>query len=131
MPRITWPLHRGRPRISIDVVLAGGQTRPLELLADTGAGTASSRFELILLESDCRRFGGQDASPVGLGGAYAGTFPLCDVRVCLPALAFDEEVSVVGVPSIPAGFGGLACFRFLNRFDYGNFGNPAQFGLER
>ena len=29
------------------------------------------------------------------------------------------------------GFKGVAGFRFLNRFDYGNFGNPAQFGLER
>jgi hypothetical protein len=25
---------------------------------------------------------------------------------------------------------GLACFRFLNRFTYGNFGAPERFGLE-
>ena len=24
----------------------------------------------------------------------------------------------------------LACFAFLNRFTYGNFGDPSQFGLE-
>jgi hypothetical protein len=27
-------------------------------------------------------------------------------------------------------FDGIACFRFLNRFTYGNFGDPGQFGLE-
>jgi hypothetical protein len=37
----------------------------------------------------------------------------------------------VAVPVVPEGFQGTAGFRFLNRFDYGNFGNPAQFGLER
>ncbi|HUY31727.1 MAG TPA: hypothetical protein VMV69_03030 [Pirellulales bacterium] len=30
----------------------------------------------------------------------------------------------------PAGFDGVACFGFLNRFTYGNFGDPHQFGLE-
>jgi hypothetical protein len=34
------------------------------------------------------------------------------------------------VPAYPVGFGGIACFRFLNRFTYGNFGDPNQFGLE-
>ena len=31
----------------------------------------------------------------------------------------------------PAGFDGIACFGFLNLFTYGNFGDPALFGLER
>jgi hypothetical protein len=34
------------------------------------------------------------------------------------------------VPANPQGFEGIAGFRFLNRFTYGNFGNPAEFGLE-
>jgi hypothetical protein len=50
--------------------------------------------------------------------------------VRLPALGFDEIVRVVGVPSVPAGFDGLACFAFLDRFTYSNFGDPDQFGLE-
>jgi hypothetical protein len=29
-----------------------------------------------------------------------------------------------------ADFDGLACFRFLNRFGYGNFRDPGVFGLE-
>jgi hypothetical protein len=36
----------------------------------------------------------------------------------------------VGVRSVPAGFDGIACFAFLDRFTYGNFGDPGQFGLE-
>jgi hypothetical protein len=35
------------------------------------------------------------------------------------------------VDAVPDGFRGVAGFRLLKRFDYGNFGNPAQFGLER
>jgi hypothetical protein len=31
---------------------------------------------------------------------------------------------------VPRPFDGIACFRFLNRFTYGNFGDPNQFGLE-
>jgi hypothetical protein len=50
--------------------------------------------------------------------------------VQLPALGFAQHLRVVGVPSVPAGFDGLACFGFLNRFQYGNFGDPGVFGLE-
>jgi len=32
--------------------------------------------------------------------------------------------------AFPPGFDGTACFGFLNRFTYGNFGDPGQFGLE-
>ena len=42
----------------------------------------------------------------------------------------DEQVRAVGVPSLPAGLEGMACFRFLCRFTYGNFGRSDQFGLE-
>jgi hypothetical protein len=37
---------------------------------------------------------------------------------------------VVGVPAAPVGFEGVACFRFVNRFQYGNFGDFGVFGLE-
>jgi hypothetical protein len=53
------------------------------------------------------------------------------LRVRIPTLGFDQEVRAAGVPSIPAGFDGIACFAFLDRFTYGNFGDPDQFGLER
>jgi hypothetical protein len=36
----------------------------------------------------------------------------------------------VGVPNAPKGLDGIAGFRFLNRFTYGNFGNALEFGLE-
>jgi hypothetical protein len=36
----------------------------------------------------------------------------------------------VGVAACSQGFNGIAGFRFLNQFTYGNFGNPAEFGVE-
>jgi hypothetical protein len=63
-------------------------------------------------------------------GAYAGSFPLYQLRIQVPELGFDVPLLVVGVPAAPHGFEGVAGFRFLNRFTYGNFGNPAEFGLE-
>jgi hypothetical protein len=56
---------------------------------------------------------------------------LFDVRIQIPALAFDDVLSAVGVSAVPDGFRDIAGFRLLNRFVYGNFGNPTQFGLER
>jgi hypothetical protein len=49
----------------------------------------------------------------------------------VPGLGFDQDVLVVGIAAPPAGFDGVACFRFLNQFTYSNFGDPQQFGLER
>jgi hypothetical protein len=46
-----------------------------------------------------------------------------DVAVQLPTLGFAKNLRVVGVPSLLAGFDGIACFSFVNRFSYGNFGN--------
>ena len=43
--------------------------------------------------------------------------------------SISRFVSLV-LPGVPRGLDGLACFRFLNRFSYGNFGDPGQFGLE-
>jgi len=100
------------------------------LLADTGAGSQASSFQLILEEDDCLLCGGFPYPPVALGGAYVGSFPIYDLVVRVPALGFNQRLRVVGVPSALAGFDGIACFRFLNRFTYGNFGDPGQFGLE-
>jgi hypothetical protein len=52
------------------------------------------------------------------------------LRIQIPALNFDEDLPVAGVPACPAGFDGLEGFRLLNRFTYGNFGDPGGFGLE-
>ena|SRR2546426_4427172 len=131
MPRVQWPLWRGRPCVQVVLTLApSGQPLSRTLLADTGAGSRTSRFELILDEDDCLLCGGNPLQSVTLGGAYAGSFPTYALRVRLPALGFDQDLRAVAVTSVPAGFDGIACFGFLNRFSYGNFGDPGQFGLE-
>jgi hypothetical protein len=133
MPRVTWPLLNDRPSVRIDVVSIDGQSiTTFDLHADTGAGAASSAFDLIMLESDCWSFGNPSGSFMSLTGAYAGgTCWLFHARVQISALSFTASLTAVGVPAVPDGFRGVAGFRLLNRFDYGNFGNPAQFGLER
>ena len=131
MPRATWPLRQGCPSIRVVLTLAAGkQPLPLFLLADTGAGSSSCGFELILEESDCLLCGGKSSTTIRLGGAITGQYPLYQLRVQVPELGFDAAVSVVGVPTNPQGCEGVAGFRFLNRFTYGNFGNPDEFGLE-
>lgn len=100
------------------------------LLAGTGAGSRTSAFELLLDEHDCLLCGGIAYPSVTLGGAYAGPFPVYDLPVRIPALAFDQNLRAIGVPAPPAGFDGIACFPFLRRFTYGSFGNPDEFGLE-
>lgn len=130
MPRVVWPLRSNQPSIQIVLSLAAGQEIIRHLLADTGAGTARSGFELILDEDDCVRAGARPAQRVALGGVYVGSYPVFVVRVRIPNLGFDQHVRSVGVPSVPHGLDGLAGFRFLNRFTYGNFGDPGQFGLE-
>lgn len=67
---------------------------------------------------------------VALGGAYVGSYPTYAVTVAVPALGFQANVAAVGVPSPPPGFDGIACFRFLDQFTYGNLGAPGQFGLD-
>ena len=131
MARAQWPLRFDQPTIEIVLSLAqGGQKTVCTLLADTGAGTAQAAFELLLDEHDCLLGGGKAAQTVGLGGAYVGSFPRYVIRVEIPKLNFDARVFAVGVPTIPHGLDGIACFRFLNRFSYGNFGDPAAFALE-
>jgi hypothetical protein len=87
-------------------------------------------FELIVHEDDCLRCGGIPLEPITLGGAYVGTFPVYLLMVQIPTLGFAQNVWAVGVPSARAADDGIACFRFLNRFQYGNFGDPGVFGLE-
>ena len=131
MPRVQWRLRNGRPCVEVVLTLTpGGQAFPRILLADTGAGAQTVGFELILDEHDCLFCGGNPDKTIVLGGAYTGSFPRYVLPVQLPALGFNQNVRAVGVPSVPAGFDGIACFGFLNRFHYGNFGDPGQFGLE-
>ena len=130
MPRVVWPLRHDQPNIEIVLPLATGQETVRNLLADSGAGTARAGFELILDEGDCLLAGGRPAQMVSLGGAYVGMYPVYVVRIRIPRLKFDRHVRSVGVATVPPGFDGLAAFRFLNRFTYGNFGSPGQFGLK-
>jgi hypothetical protein len=131
MARQLWPLANGRPVIEIAMILSvGGQMVTRSVLADTGAGASRVGFELILDERDCLLCGGSPCQPVSLSGAYLGQFPVYLLRVQLQQLGFNHFVRAVGVPRIPKGLDGIACFRFLNRFTYGNFGDRSQFGLE-
>jgi hypothetical protein len=131
MAQVQWSLRHGRPCVHIVLTLAqGSQPFLRSLLADTGAGSQISSFELVLVENDCLLCGGIPDQPVTLRGAYVGTFPTYVLPVQLPALGFFRNLRVVAVPSAPIGFDGIACFGFLNRFQYGNFGNPGVFGLE-
>lgn len=131
MPRILWPLRVNRPCLQVTLTeTSTGQSLPLILLADSGAGSRFGKLELILVETDCLRCGGLPGNWIILRGAYSGRFRLYDILVQLPALGFAQRLSAVGVPSAPTGFDGIAGFPFLNRFTYGNFGGPGQFGLE-
>ena len=123
------PLRNDRPTVAVQLRLADAQAVCRWLVADTGAGTRRDTFELILDEDDCLQCGGVYVHTVRLRGAYNGSFPVYVVDVRVPSLNFDEPVNVVGVPSVPHGFDGIACFRFLRRFSYGNFGDPDAFGL--
>jgi hypothetical protein len=131
MLRAQWPLLHRQPRIEVTLTLAlGGPAVVRQMLADTGAGTARAGFELLLDEQDCLLCGGVPLQPIFLGGAYSGSFPAYLLRVQVTALGFDQFLPVVGISRSPRGFDGIACFRFLNRFTYGNFGDPGGFGLE-
>jgi hypothetical protein len=112
------------------MMVPGGQQVVRNLLADTGAGAAHTGIDLLLEDHDCLHADGRLSQTVTLGGSYVGSYPLYALRVQIPVLGFDREVSVVGVSRVPVGFDRLACFPFLNRFTYGNFGDPGQFGLE-
>ena len=131
MPRVQGLLRHDRPQIEVAIPLFGtGRDQVRHLVADTGAGTLVDVFELILDEEDCLQCGGIPIHLVRLSGAFAGEFPVYLVDVRLPQLEFDDSVPVVGVPKVPRGFDGIACFRFLSRFVYGNAGDRSLFVLE-
>jgi len=131
MPIAHWPLHHDRPVIQIVLTLAqGGQTVTRTLLADTGAGADQDPFELALDEIDCLMCGATLFKMVTLGGSYSGTYPIYVLPIHIPSLGFTDNLLIVGVADAPKGFDGIACFRFLNRFTYGNFGDSARFTLE-
>jgi len=129
--RASWPLRSGRP--CIEVVLwrtADGTDYPRVLLADTGAGAADLDVELILAESDCLTCSRRRAGHTSITGAFAGYYSLFEIRVCVPVIGFDQIVIAAGVRSISRNFDGVAGYRFLNRFTFGNFGLRDQFGIE-
>src|SRR5436190_10880510 len=121
MPRVQWPLLHERPVVKVTLSLTASHVPVTRvLLADTGAGSSQDPFELLLDQQDCLGCGGVVTQSVTLGGAYAGSFPVYSVRVFVPGLIFNDYVRAVAVSTPPAGFDGIACFRFLNRFNYGN-----------
>ena len=131
MARAPWPLQHDRPAIEVTLTLALGGTQVSRwLLADSGAGNAKAAFEILLDETDCLLCGGKPTQIISLTGALAGPFPLYILRIRIPLLGFDDNVAAIGVPNLPMSLDGIACFRFLNRFTYGNFGNAGEFGLE-
>jgi hypothetical protein len=114
------------------LILPRAKSRRLRrLIADTGAGSDRASFELVLTETDCRRLGGVVMGQAQLGGAYSGWFNVFMIDIQIPSLQFVDAVTVAGVPRVPHGFDGIACFKFLNRFHYGNFGDANNFGLEQ
>jgi hypothetical protein len=133
MPHVCWPLQRGCPVIEITLVEPNSlYTVDRTLLADTGGGSLYAPFELVLSTVDCQQFQQRRRGVVRLSGAFPGIFPMYSLRVEVPALQWAQVVAVVGVPvtQLPSGLDGLAGFRFLSLFSYGNFGNPNQFCLE-
>ena len=126
-----WPLRHGRPTLEVVLTLAqGDQKVTRNLLADTGAGAVHDPFEIVLDEIDCLMCGSMPFKMVTLGGSLSGTYPIYVILVEIPALGFMGDVFAAGVDRTPDGFDGIAGFPFLNRFTYGNFGNPLAFGLE-
>lgn len=131
MARAQWPLRLNRPIVEVILTLAmGGQKTTRTLLADTGAGNAQAPFEILLEENDCLLCDATPVRTISVTGAFTGTYPVYVIRVQIPSIGFDDDVAAVGVPTPPSTFDGIAAFRFLNRFTYGNFGNAGEFSLE-
>jgi hypothetical protein len=131
MPRAHWRLVRNRPVIQVHLDdPKNGSVRSRRLLADTGGGSDRSPFEIVLTEDDCRTCGVYTYHSVRLAGSYTGWVPVFAIRIKVPDLDFDGYVRVAAVQRTTPGLDGIACFRFLNRFNYGNFGRADQFGLE-
>ena len=133
MPRQSWLLRDDIP--VIEILLRerfSGFTETRVLVADTGAGPRFSPFELVLSVADGIRFGGRVLNSAYVGGAFQGEFPIRAVEIEMPTFKLRRMADALIVPDLGAfgDFDGLAAFRLLNSFTYGNFGNPAEFGLE-
>ncbi len=96
MPPAQWALEYDRPLIQVVLSLPIGQDLVRRLVADTGAGTRKSVFQLILAEMDCLQCGGIFMGQVQLGGAYSGWCPVYLVEVRISQFNFNEPVPVVG-----------------------------------
>ena len=71
MPRACWLLRHQRPAVRI--VLPAGLSGPPAVrfvLADTGAGSATGGFEVLLDEQNLLLYGGRFSGHVNLRGAY-------------------------------------------------------------
>src|SRR6266700_7684048 len=126
MASAAWPLVQGRPAIQLALMSPGsGRQTVRTLLADTGAGSAHSPLELILSEADCQQFSAGKAGTRHLRGAFRGDFPAFWGYASIPVLGFAGLSLAVSIPAsgLPRALQGIACFRFLNRFTYGNFGD--------
>jgi hypothetical protein len=130
MPPVHWPLHNRRPIVELSIVYPKRKRRR-RLVADTGGGSDEAPFELILLDSDCQHTDVEIEGQVQLSGRYVGWFNVYSMVVRIPRLKFEDFVLVAGVPEVPVDFDGIACFKFLNRFHYGNFGDRDHFGLAK
>lgn len=133
MPRASWTLVVGQPVLQIELKeKQSGFILTRTLLADTGGGSSSVPVHIVLSVEDVERCGGIFRGHVGAGGAIAGDFKAYALDITIPALNLVSRVNIMAVPAetLPDGLQGIACFRFLNSFTYGNFGNPAEFGLE-
>jgi len=132
-PRQTWLLHNDLPVIEVLLLEPfTGSWESLTLLADTGAGPRFSPFEIVLSHADIARFGQEESGFAGVSGALQGQFRVHRVRLQIPSLRVDLAVDALSAPSssLIGGLDGIAAFRFLNSFSYGNFGSPYEFGLE-
>ncbi len=133
MPRFTWPLQNGQPIISIYLRdVETGVLLPRTLLADTGAGDACTSVELILSQRDGKQFGQRWVGNAQGGGFVRGNFEIQLVPIVIPAVNVSRLAAALLIPAneLPQGLNGIAGFRLLNAFSYGNFGDPKRFGLE-
>ena len=132
MRRATWLLQQNMPVIEVQLNDKFGFSHKRILLADTGAGPRYAPFELVLSDADCKLHNGLKVDQVGIGGAIKGSFPVYRLEIEIPDLSLVCRVTSVAVPAaqLPEGLQGIAGFRFLNSFTYGNFGNASEFGLE-
>ncbi len=133
MPRATWLLYNDLPVVEIQLQDNFGFMHKRILLADTGAGPRHAPFQLVLSEADCKLQNSLRVDQVAIGGAIIGSFAVYRLEIGIPNLNLTCRVSVAAVPAgaLPEGLQGIAAFRFLNSFTYGNFGNENEFGLER